>query len=53
MGEIVRIAGQPRPTTVDYIASQLSVSAESLLPLIRELMDAGQVRVEGLVVSAC
>lgn len=53
MREIVRIAGQPRPTTVDYIASQLSVSAESLLPLIRELMDAGQVRVEGLVVSAC
>ncbi|MDE6100198.1 MAG: RecQ family ATP-dependent DNA helicase [Paramuribaculum sp.] len=52
MKEIVRIAGQPGRTTVDYIASQLSVSSESLLPLIRELMDRGQVRVDGFVVTA-
>jgi len=44
--EIKRFASQPAHTSVDYVAAQLGVSADQLIPVIRQLMDTGEIRIE-------
>ena len=50
--EIKRIAAQPAPTSVGYIASQLGVRLTDLVPVLRSLMDEGEIRLEGDIVVA-
>ncbi len=51
--EIKRIATQPADTSVEYIANQLGVKPDVILPVIRLLMDKGDIRLRGRnVVSA-
>lgn len=50
--EIKRIAAQPAPTSVGYIASQLGVRLTELVPVLRSLMDEGEIRLEGDIVVA-
>lgn len=42
---ILYLASQPRVTTIDYIASQLSLSPERLIPHLRQLLDDGAITV--------
>lgn len=49
--EIIRIASQPGPRTVEYIASQLSLRPEAILPVIRNLLDSGTLTADGMLLS--
>ncbi len=44
---ILYLAAQPTHTTIDYIASQLSVRPSVLLPVIRALLDEGTITIDG------
>lgn len=37
--QIIRIASQPKPAGIEYIARQLGVNPKRLIPIIRQLMD--------------
>lgn len=50
--EIIRIASQPGPRTVQYIASQLSLPTEVITPVVRRLLDNGSLTADGLLLSA-
>lgn len=49
--EIIRIASQPGPRTVEYIASQLSLRPEAILPVVRTLLDSGSLTADGMLLS--
>lgn len=48
---ILYLASQPGETTISHIATQLSVSTDTLIPVIRHMMDEGDITVDGLTVS--
>lgn len=45
--EIKRLASQPADTTIEYIASQLGLRSEVIVPIVRQLMDSGEVAMRG------
>lgn len=47
---ILYLAAQPGDTTIEYIAAQLSVKPETIIPLLRTMMDEGEVTITGAVV---
>lgn len=49
--QILRLASQPGGHTVDYIARQLSLAPQSLVPHLRALMDENKIRVDGVQVT--
>ena len=49
--QVLRLAAQPRTTTIDYIAEQLSVKPELLIPIVRQLLDDGLLRASGSVLT--
>jgi ATP-dependent DNA helicase recQ len=49
--EIIRIASQPGHRTVQYIAEQLSMRPEAIIPLVRDLLDSGTLTADGLQLS--
>jgi len=49
--QVLRIAAQPRPTSIDYIAEQLSMKPADLIPTIRQLLDEGKIRADGSTIT--
>lgn len=49
--QILRIAGQPGGHTVNYIARQLSITPQQLVPHLRRLMDENKICVDGMQVT--
>lgn len=49
--EIIRIASQPGHRTVQYIAEQLSMRPEAIIPVVRDLLDSGTLTADGLQLS--
>lgn len=48
---ILYLASQPGETSISHIAAQLSVSTDTLIPILRHMMDEGDIIVNGLIVS--
>lgn len=49
--QILRLAAQPRSTTINYIAEQLSVKPETIIPTVRAMMDRGQILLRGTTIT--
>lgn len=49
--QILRLASQPGGHTVDYIARQLSMAPQALVPHLRVLMDENKISVNGVQVT--
>lgn len=49
--QIIRLASQPHPTSINYIAEQLSLKTEKIVPIIRSLMDTGTISIKNSIVS--